>query len=97
EKPAVEKVAKPQQVENIDLQQGLRLAGGSEKLYHSVLNQFITRYKDFADNFEALLKEEDYPELMRLVHSLKGVSATIGANQVSENSASLENFLKQHS
>lgn len=80
----------------IDFKQGLHLAGGSEKLYHSILKQFITRYETFIHDFQDLLIQHEYPELLRMIHSLKGVSSTIGATQLAKQSATLEQLLIDH-
>ncbi|BBP45464.1 hypothetical protein THMIRHAS_08370 [Thiosulfatimonas sediminis] len=82
---------------SIDLQKGLHLSGDSTKLYHSILKQFTERYENFIDDFKTLEQSENYPELERLAHSLKGVSSTIGAEYLSEQSGTLENLLKNTS
>ncbi|QKI89623.1 response regulator [Thiomicrorhabdus xiamenensis] len=80
----------------VNLDDGLRMAGGSEKLYHSILEQYVDKYQNLPENFLQLQKENNYPEMLRLIHSFKGISATVGAQELSAHSAELENFLKEH-
>ncbi|CAN8141653.1 two-component system, sensor histidine kinase and response regulator [uncultured Thiomicrorhabdus sp.] len=81
----------------VDFEQGLHLSGDIEKLYHSVLQQFISRYENFVSDFQNLITANEYEELLRLVHSLKGVSSTIGANVLSKQASKTEQLLKDQS
>ena len=59
--------------ETIDKTLGLLHMGGSEKLYMKVLNNFVEDYKDFNIN------NVEVDEFKRATHTLKGLSANIGA------------------
>jgi signal transduction histidine kinase/CheY-like chemotaxis protein/ABC-type amino acid transport substrate-binding protein len=71
-------------LKSIDTKIGLRHSGGSKKLYLKVL-------KDFYEEFSALsfesLKDDEFS---RVIHTLKGLSANIGAMSVYELSKKLE-------
>ncbi|MDI4632769.1 response regulator [Pelomonas sp. V22] len=61
---------------------GLRYCGGRPDAYRRVLEQFVQRYAESAGAMEVLLSQHDLEGLARLVHSLRGASATIGAQRL---------------
>lgn len=62
----------------IDTAVGLSHMEGNEKLYFKILNGFLSRYKEL--DFSNLDEEEVY----KTVHTLKGLSASIGATSLYE-------------
>jgi len=69
---------------SINVTLGLKHCNKNKALYYKVLNNFVKRYQDIDLNS---LKEE---ELIRTIHSLKGLSATLGMTQLSEILSELE-------
>ena len=66
------------ELNNIDSNLGLSYLAGNEKLYIKILNNFYTDYKDIKlDN----LSDEEFK---RIIHTLKGLSANIGAVNLHE-------------
>ncbi|NOQ30514.1 MAG: response regulator [Helicobacteraceae bacterium] len=59
--------------DTIDKKLGLSHMGGSNKLYSKILNNFVEDYKDF--NIDNVTEDE----FKRATHTLKGLSANIGA------------------
>jgi HPt (histidine-containing phosphotransfer) domain-containing protein len=72
---------------NIDL--GLKYLDGNRKLYLKVLNSFLTRYKNF--NIYSI-KEDEFKNEM---HTLKGLSSTLGMEYLSHLSKKLNNEKSQ--
>jgi HPt (histidine-containing phosphotransfer) domain-containing protein len=68
----------------IDTTQGLKYLAGNKKLYLKILNNFLNNYKDFS--FVNLNSEE----LQRATHTIKGLSANIGATVLHAISAELD-------
>ena len=68
---------------HLDPAAGLALMGGKDQLYHRILDQFAASYADL----ELDLSD---PEARRTLHSLKGLSANIGAQTLREQTAALE-------
>jgi len=64
------------QLENIDTEQGLKNLQGNRKLYRKVLQVFLDNYQSI--QLEALHEEE----LARIIHTIKGLSANIGAKKL---------------
>jgi len=72
------------QFDNIDTQVGLSHMANNEKLYIKILNDFITDYENI--NFETLNDEK----FARTIHTLKGLSANIGANNINKIALEIE-------
>ncbi len=79
-------------LEGIDTESGVKRIGGNLNSYIRILNKFTENYKNFGYQFNNMDNEE---ERIRLVHSLKGVSGNIGANQLHEAVINLEKGLKE--
>jgi len=65
---------------------------GDRHLYHQLLVIFARTYTDAADRLRASLPERR-AEAYRIVHSLKGAAATVGAEQVVVAAARLQTAL----
>ena len=63
---------------SLDSALGLKYMAGNEKLYMKILKDFYSKYK----NFDLGLLEED--EFKRAIHTLKGLSANIGATELNK-------------
>jgi two-component system sensor histidine kinase/response regulator len=81
-------------IEGIDAGSGLRNALGRPTLYVSLLQKFATSQAEFAQELKAALDTGDSKGAERLAHTLKGVSAQIGAEEVRELAAALESALR---
>ena len=79
-------------LEGIDTESGIKRIGGNLNSYIKLLNKFTENYEDFEYQYNNSKNEE---EKLRLVHSLKGVSGNIGANQLHEAAVNLEKALKE--
>jgi len=71
--------------QNIDSKKGLHHMMGNKKLYFKILKDFYENYRDL--NFDELDKES----LKRTLHSLKGLSANIGAIELHNTIKEIEN------
>ena len=74
----------------IRTEDGLRYCDGSEALYRSVLAEFLDSAEEKKHNLRQYYSAGDWENYSILVHSLKSVSRTIGAQTLSETAASLE-------
>ena len=81
-------------IEGLDVAPALRRMRGKEALYRSILAKFITGQRDFGARLQAALDAEDLAQAERHAHTLKGVSATIGAASLSEQAGELERMLR---
>ncbi|MCG8021910.1 MAG: transporter substrate-binding domain-containing protein [Candidatus Thiodiazotropha weberae] len=74
----------PDTVEGIDLKWGTNRVGGNQRLYVKLLLEFQQRYQDSAIQVSDLLRSNERDTLKRLLHTLQGVSGSIGANRLQE-------------
>lgn len=69
---------------NIDTEKGLSHLGGNKKLYLKILNNFYTDYRDFS------LAGLEGKEFQIAIHTLKSLSANIGADELSRIASRIE-------
>jgi signal transduction histidine kinase/DNA-binding response OmpR family regulator/HPt (histidine-containing phosphotransfer) domain-containing protein len=72
------------QTEYVNYKKGLEYHINDEKLYQKSINNFLIKYKDL--NFESLSEDE----FKITIHSLKGLSAMVGAMSLSKTCEKLE-------
>ncbi|WP_290919650.1 response regulator [Halodesulfovibrio sp.] len=65
----------------IDAEAGLKYMNGDMALYHKILRNFLSTYEDANESLRKLLVENK-KEAKRLLHTLKGLSASIGATDL---------------
>ena len=85
------------EITDIIITEGLARVDGNRKLYKKLLLQFRAGNVDTLDNFKAALSRGDDKTASILIHTLKGVAANIGANQLADTAAELETALIQGS
>ena len=83
------------EVPGLNVRAGLRHANGKAALYLQLLQRFALDYSDFAATMEALLAAENWNDAARQAHTLRGLCATLGADQVHPLAAELEQALQQ--
>jgi two-component system sensor histidine kinase/response regulator len=73
--------------------EGLARVGGNRKLYTKLLLQFAASNSDTPNKLRNALGRGDFQEASRLIHTVKGVAANIGANDLAAAAAQLETAL----
>jgi signal transduction histidine kinase/DNA-binding response OmpR family regulator/purine-cytosine permease-like protein/HPt (histidine-containing phosphotransfer) domain-containing protein len=81
------------ELHGIDVAGGLARVNGNEKLYRKLLSNFYQSNKNTKLEIEKALNEGNIKLAERLVHTVKGVSSTIGADGLAEVSQPLETEL----
>lgn len=71
-----------QSMEGLDVQSGLLTLNGNVKSYFNLIGQYVKNHGRDAIELERLLISDDYEGLSKKAHSLKGVSATLGAIKI---------------
>jgi HPt (histidine-containing phosphotransfer) domain-containing protein len=74
----------------IDTQAGLAITMNNQELYLNLLRRFLASEADFAGAFRRAQQDKDPSAAARAAHTLKGSAGNIGANQVQEAAAALE-------
>ncbi len=77
-------------IAGLDTAETLSRMDNRRPLYEKILIDFCRRFAGEAEKIKAALANHDLETAARLAHSLKGVSATIGADQLSKIAADLE-------
>ncbi|RNC28784.1 MAG: Signal transduction histidine-protein kinase BarA [Candidatus Dichloromethanomonas elyunquensis] len=76
---------------------GLARLGGNQKLYRKLLLDFYAGNLETMENIKKALSKGDGKTARILVHTVKGVAANLGANQLAEAGSELEIALTQGS
>jgi len=91
-------------IPGVDVQKGIALLRGSLKAYKNILSMFCKDVAERLSQLQIMPEADTLPAFIIQVHSLKSVSASIGAQEVSSNAAGLEaagkaadmDFIREH-
>jgi len=81
----------PITIDGLDIKKGIQLSGGKLDNYYEILASFHTDASTRLDLIKSIIDTEDFDYYMTVVHALKSATAYIGADEVSNLAASLEN------
>ncbi|HXD12108.1 MAG TPA: response regulator [Anaerolineales bacterium] len=79
--------------EGFNHQIGIQRVGGDRETYKELLSDFIEELPEKLEIMKAYIREKDSAGLYRAAHNLKGVSANLGALQLSEHAQRLEKLV----
>ena len=82
------------QSDDIDVVAGLEFFEGRLSSYQRMLNRFVEHHAGVAEKVSEAVKAGDMETAKRIVHTLKGTSATLGLVRVNQVVVSLEMLLK---
>jgi signal transduction histidine kinase/DNA-binding response OmpR family regulator/HPt (histidine-containing phosphotransfer) domain-containing protein/HAMP domain-containing protein len=80
-------------IRGLDVQAGLHYSGDSTRLYLSILRQFLL-YENTDLRIREAMLANDAKTAERLVHTLKGIAANIGADDITAISGAIETALR---
>ena len=78
----------------LDIDAGLSRCGGNRAFYRSLLRQFVTDFRGVAGEIRALAGDNKREDTYRLAHSLRGVAASLGANELANAASELETTIR---
>ena len=84
------------EIAGLDVHAGLHHAGGKAAFYSQLLRRFAHDYADFTEPFESVLAAGHWEDATRQAHTLKGLAASLGADEVRSRAAALENAARVH-
>lgn len=87
------KMSLPERFPFLDTAQGLEYFAGDEEFYLSMLEDYVTDERQ--TELEQAYAKKDYETIRIITHAIKGISLSIGANEVSEQAKKVEQALKQ--
>jgi two-component system, sensor histidine kinase and response regulator len=82
-------------ISGLDSEAGLRRVLGKKKSYINLLRKYVSGQKNTFLQLEELLAKEEWNDAHRLIHTLKGVSGSIGAIAIQEKADILEAAIKE--
>lgn len=77
----------------MDVARGIENAVDDEALYRKLLADFLARQPEILGDFESAIADEAYERARKIAHTSKSVSATIGAQRLSEVLGEIERAL----
>lgn len=77
----------------LNVSRGLSLLNGNRRLYFKMLTPFRTDYAQVVSKIDTALEGGDRRGAVRLLHTLRGMAAQLGADQLAECALELENAL----
>ena len=81
-------------IEGLDVAAGLRRVQGKHSMYADLLQRYLAGQSSLMSQLSAALAVGDLEKAQLLVHSCKGISATIGADTVAQAADALEQLLR---
>ena len=93
--PQTVDLAKLPAIEVLDARTGLRRTQGDLARYRRLLEMFVHTDADVVSRIEAALEAGDRVAACRHAHSLKGVAATVGADELAAVAGTVEEYLRQ--
>lgn len=82
-----------QKVRHFDAELGLYHANNNRNLYYKILQGFVRDYDPQVIELRKKLERSEYEETSRIIHTIKGLCGTIGANDLQTLGATVENTL----
>jgi len=73
----------------------LRQFSGNRTLLVSMLNKFIAQYANYQEKLDELMAQQAQDDLVRYVHTIKGISGNLGLESLYQASRSFETALSQ--
>jgi histidine phosphotransfer protein HptB len=73
----------------------LRQFSGNRTLLISMLNKFVAQYANYVEKLDELMAQQVQAELIRYVHTIKGISGNLGFETLYQASRSFETALSQ--
>ncbi|CCK81416.1 two component system sensor histidine kinase, hybrid [Desulfobacula toluolica Tol2] len=77
-------------IAGIDLATGLFRSNNNTLLYEKLLKSFYNDFFDASEKIKTMKNEKKYDDLKRYLHSIKGIAANLGAQNLSDKAADLE-------
>ena len=78
----------------LDIDAALARLGGNAALYETITQSYLQEAGDFANQLDRLLVADDLTSAARLLHTVKGLSATVGAVGMAAVAKSAENTIR---
>ena len=91
---ALEETLPFDELEGIDVEDGLKRVGGKKKFYKKILKKFRAGNLEVMAEIREEISRKNLEQAERLVHGIKGASGNIGATELFESTRILDDALK---
>ncbi|MBF0428990.1 MAG: response regulator, partial [Magnetococcales bacterium] len=81
-RPTSEEASLPNQLPGLNLAMGIKRVGGNQKLYKKLLIHFHRDYQHSLATLASAMEQGKTIEAQRLIHTLKGIAGSIGAEDL---------------
>ena len=71
------------------------LTGGDKSILNEIFESFIADAKELKESIESSFKQNEFEKMQQATHALKGLSATVGANEIHQLARTIDFELKQ--
>lgn len=88
-------LANLQQIDGINASQGLTNCMDDEELYLSIITMYVEQVEEYLPQLIKAVSDNNLTDYGNLAHSIKGASASVGAETVQQLAAQLEQAGKQ--
>jgi hypothetical protein len=78
----------------IDFECGISRLGGKKSKYRDILQQFVYNHNNDSGKLEQSFFSKNFEEANKIIHTMKGIAANIGANKLHKASLNLEKTIK---
>ncbi len=83
----------PDRIEGFNIIGGLATVGGNEELYANLLKKFANRYATVNEDISKCLQTNDIEAAVRHAHTVRGIAANLGAEELAKAAENLEKTL----
>ncbi len=83
----------PDRIEGFNIIGGLATVGGNEELYAKLLKKFANRYATVNEDISQCLQKNDIESAVRHAHTVRGIAANLGAEELAKAAENLEKTL----
>ncbi|MCP4115344.1 MAG: response regulator [Desulfobacteraceae bacterium] len=84
----------PRNMPGINIESGLRNVGGNKTLYRKILKNFHSDYSDVMQTIRHAFDKDNADDVKEMIHTIKGVSGSIGADDLHGISKEIDTCLK---
>ena len=71
------------------------LTGGDKSILKEIFESFISDAEELKENIQKSFNAKSFDEMQQSIHALKGLSATVGANEIHQLTRTIDFELKQ--
>jgi|LGOV01.1.fsa_nt_gb signal transduction histidine kinase/DNA-binding response OmpR family regulator len=80
----------------LDKEKAVKNLGKSNELWKKTATKFYAKYDTMCEQIEQMVKENNFDGLLNYIHTLKGLSGTIGATVLAKEAFDVEQKMKQN-